>query len=114
MASDDQQAKLQAIGRIPVGARVVTQVGMPCTNSWALPRNSHLGAMVMVRRDGFSNDQWLMEGANLLNLRYNAAGYFAADPSQIVRPNNCIGDRLHRTIDNSLGGFRARISTLSG
>ena len=55
---------------------------MPCTNSWPLARNSHLGAMVMVRRDGFSNDQWLMEGANLLNLRYKAAGYFAADPSQ--------------------------------
>lgn len=105
MASNDQQAKLQAIGHMPVGARVVTQVGMPCTNSWPLARNSHLGAMVMVRRDGFSNDQWLMEGANLLNLRYKAAGYFAADPSQIVRPNNCVGDRLHRTIDNSLGGI---------
>ena len=105
MASNDQQAKLQAIGYMPIGARVVTQVGMPCTNSWPLARNSHLGAMVMVRRDGFSNDQWLMEGANLLNLRYKAAGYFAADPSQIVRPNNCIGDRLHRTIDNSLGGI---------
>ena len=22
-----------------------------------------------------------------------------------MRPNNCIGDRLHRTIDNSLGGI---------
>ncbi len=104
MASDDQQAKLKAIDHMPVGARVVSQVGMPCSSTWPLLRNSHLGAMVMVRRDGFSNDQWLMEGANLLNLRYNAAGYFASDPSEIVRPNNCVGDRLHRTIDNSLGG----------
>ena len=105
MAADDQSAKLQAIGHMPVGARVVTQVGMPCVNGWPLARNSHIGAMVMVRRDGFSNDQWLMEGANLLNLRYKAAGYFAADPSQMVRPNNCYGDRLHRKIDNSLGGI---------
>ena len=49
-------------------------------------RNSHLGAMVIVRREGFSNDQWLLEGVNLLDLKYRAAGYYAADPSQLVRP----------------------------
>ena len=54
-----------------------------------------LGAMVIVRRDGFSNDQWLLEGVNLLDLKYRAAGYFAADPSQLVRPNRC-RDPLHR------------------
>jgi hypothetical protein len=101
MASDDQQAKLAALGHVERGARVVTLVGVPCENSWALPRNSHLGAMVMVRREGFSNDQWLVEGANLLNLKYTAAGYFAADPSQIVRENWC-PDRSHKTIDQSL------------
>jgi hypothetical protein len=105
IASNDQQAKLGAIDHIPMGARVVSQVGMPCVNTWPLARNSHLGAMVMVRREGFSNDQWLMEGANLLDLRYQAAGYFAADPSQMVRPNNCYGDRLHRQIDDSLAGI---------
>ena len=30
-----------------------------------------------------------MEGLNLLDLKYRAAGYFAADPSQLVRPNSC-------------------------
>jgi hypothetical protein len=64
-------------------------------------RNGHLGAMVIVRREGFSNDQWLLEGVNLLDLKYRAAGYFAADPSQLVRPNRC-RDPLHRTIDESL------------
>jgi hypothetical protein len=67
-------------------------------------RNSQLGAMVIVRRDGFSNDQWLLEGVNLLDLKYRAAGYFAADPSQLVRPNHCI-DGLHRQIDNSLAAL---------
>ena len=64
-------------------------------------RNSHLGAMTIVRRNGFSNDQWLLEGLNLLDLKYRAAGYFAADPSQLVRPNTC-RDSLHRQIDQSL------------
>ncbi|HUP66893.1 MAG TPA: hypothetical protein VM145_01595 [Sphingomicrobium sp.] len=100
-AADDQQAKLGALAEMPVGARVVSFVGLPCGTSWALARNSHLGAMVIVRREGFSNDQWLMEGLNLLDLKYTAAGYFAADPSNIVRPNRC-PDRLHRTIDRSL------------
>jgi aspartyl-tRNA synthetase len=67
-------------------------------------RNGHLGAMVIVRREGFSNDQWLLEGVNLLDLKYRAAGYFGADPSQLVRPNHCI-DRLHRMIDNSLASL---------
>ena len=100
-ASDDQQAKLQALDHVPEGARVASFVQLPCTEAWTLPRNSHLGAMVMVRRQGFSNDQWVVEGANLLDLEYREAGYFMSDPSQIVRPNNC-RDGLHRTIDQSL------------
>jgi hypothetical protein len=60
--------------------------------------------MVIVRREGFSNDQWLLEGVNLLDLRYRAAGYFAADPSQLVRPDHC-HDRLHRTISQSLSAL---------
>jgi hypothetical protein len=90
MAGADQNAKLQAINLMPEGARVITLTGMPCTEYWPLLRNSHLGAMVIVRRDGFSNDQWLLEGVNLLDLKYRAAGYFAADPSQLVRPNHCV------------------------
>jgi hypothetical protein len=104
MAAADQRAKLSAIDLMPEGARVITITGMTCTEYWPLLRNSHLGAMVIVRREGFSNDQWLMEGLNLLDLKYTAAGYFAADPSQLVRPNNC-RDPLHRTIDESLAAL---------
>jgi len=101
MAGSDQKAKLTAIDRMPVGSRVIALTGMPCRPYWPLLRSSHLGAMVIVRRDGFSNDQWLLEGVNLLDLKYKAAGYFAADPSQLVRPDGC-RDRLHRTISRSL------------
>src|SRR5437763_3194889 len=101
MAANDQSAKLKAIDAMPRGARVISLVGMTCQEYWPLLRNGHLGAMVIVRRDGFSNDQWLLEGVNLLDLKYRAAGYFAADPSQLVRPNRCL-DSLHRMIDDSL------------
>jgi hypothetical protein len=104
IAANDQQAKLHAIDRMPIGARVITLTGMPCREYWPLLRNSHLGAMVIVRRQGFSNDQWLLEGVNLLDLKYRSAGYFAADPSQLVRPVGC-RDWLHRTIDQSLASL---------
>ena len=101
IAADDQSAKMKAIDQMPRGARVISLVGMDCKEYWPMLRNGHLGAMVVVRREGFSNDQWLLEGVNLLDLKYRAAGYFAADPSQLVRPNRCV-DPLHRMIDDSL------------
>ena len=107
MAADDQTAKLRAIDAMPEGARVITLTGMTCNEYWPLLRNSHIGAMVIVRRDGFSNDQWVIEGVNLLDLKYRAAGYFAADPSQLVRPNDC-RDSLHRQIDQSLAALPRR------
>jgi hypothetical protein len=104
MAADDQSAKLEALRQVPEGSRVITLTGMTCSEYWPLLRNSHLGAMVIVRRAGFSNDQWLLEGINLLDLKYRAAGYFAADPSQLVRPNQCV-DGLHRQINGSLAAL---------
>ena len=104
MAGDDQSAKMKAIDVMPRGARVVSLVGMTCNEYWPMLRNGHLGAMVIVRREGFANDQWVIEGVNLLDLRYTKAGYFAADPSQLVRPNRCV-DRLHRMVDDSLSAL---------
>ena len=89
IASDDQQAKLAALDHVPEGARVISLVGYSCGETWALARNSHLGGMVIVRRNGFSNDQWTIEGANLMSLRYQGAGVFSADPSQFVRRPGC-------------------------
>jgi len=101
IASDDQGAKFAALDHIPTGSRVVSLVGYACGKTWALPRKTHYGAMVIVRREGFANDQWTIEGANLLSLKYKAAGIFAADPSQIVRGNNC-GGKNGWTIDHAL------------
>jgi hypothetical protein len=103
MEANRQEALLRAIDHVPMGARVVTMVGDPCGYAWPLPRDSHLGAMVIVRKQGFSNDQWVMEGLNLLDLRYTAAGHFAADPSQRVRRNGCGVGSLW-SIDHALRG----------
>ena len=104
IAANDQSAKLEALDVVPTGARVISLVGMTCQEYWPMLRNGHLGAMVVVRREGFSNDQWVIEGVNLMDLKYKKAGYFAADPSQLVRPNRC-RDPLHRTIDESLASL---------
>ena len=101
ISGNEHRQRLQAIELLPRGAKVVTLVGRPCGKEWALPRNTHLGAMIIVRRHGFSNDQWVIEGANLLGLNYRNAGCFAADPSQMVQPNDC-RRREYWPIDYSL------------
>jgi len=90
MAAQDQQAKLHALDHVPMGARVLSLVMEGCGNEWRLPRNTHLGAMTIVRRQGFSNDQWVTEGLNLLSLRYRDSRPFTSDPSQIVRVPRCM------------------------
>jgi len=105
IAANDQQAKLQALDHVPIGARLVHLSGQRCGHLWPLPRNSHLGAMALVRRQAFSNDQWAIDGANLLTVRFAEAGHFRADPSQMVREAGCATasiwppDRALRAID---------------
>ena len=89
IAADNQTTRLAALDHVPRGARLVHFVSLDCNARWAMPRNSHLGAMATVRRHAFSNDQWAVEGANLLSVRHTVAGRFMADPSQIVRPPEC-------------------------
>jgi hypothetical protein len=92
IAANRQGRMLQALDYVPEGSRVATLVGVPCGGTrWQLMRDTHLGAMVIVRRDGFSNDEWAMEGFNLLDLRYTAAGLYSADPSQMAHPDICHG-----------------------
>jgi len=93
IAANNQSARLAALDHVPRGARLVHLVSEDCASQWELPRNSHLGAMAIVRRHAFSNDQWAIEGANLLSVKFREARHFAADPSQIVRAPDCAGLR---------------------
>ncbi len=104
IAANNQSARLAALDQLPVGARLVHLVSEDCATLWALPRNTHLGAMATVRRNAFSNDQWAVEGANLLSVHYVAAGRFMSDPSQIVRPPSCPNADF-RPIDKALAAI---------
>ena len=101
MASAQQQAKLHALDHVPHGARVASFYGLPYAEPWSLQRDSHLGGLVISRREGFSNDQWITAGHNLLTLKYRDVGSFASNPSQVVRPNGT-HDGVYRTIDEAL------------
>ena len=92
--------ELAALDHLPRGAAVASFVGTRCDPAWALPRNHHLPALAIVRRDAFSNDQWAMAGAQLLRVRLPGAGRFATDPSQIVTERPCGSDWA--TLDRSL------------
>ena len=92
---------MQALRHIPEGARLVTLVGQDCSTAWPLFRNSHIPAMALVRREAFANDQWAVEGANLLTVTYYAAGFFQSDPSQMVKSATCRALPM-KTIDWSL------------
>ena len=102
LAANQQQAQLAALDQVPRGARLLTLIHVPCRSQWALPRNSHLGAMAIVRRHAFSNDQWAIEGMNLLSVRYTAAGRFMSDPSQLVRSPTCPPRTEYRPTDRAL------------
>ena len=90
MESRETQAMLGAIDHIPQGAAVLFLAGDNCNQAPAMPRNAHLGSMVIVRRQGFSNDQWQAAGAQLLRVRYADAGNFREDRSSVLYSSMCI------------------------
>ena len=101
IAADRQNASIVALDRLPMGAASISLVGEPCAGQWKLPRDSHFGGMATVRRHAFTNDQWAVEGANLLTVKYREAAPFVADPSQMVKPNGC-GNRERMEVDQAL------------
>jgi hypothetical protein len=80
---------LAALDHVPRGARLVSFVGRNCREPWAMSRLLHLPGMAIVRRHAFSNDQWTMAGAQLLDVRYRRAWPFMRDPSEVVTPRPC-------------------------
>ena len=101
-------ANLAAIEHIPHGARLVSFVGRPCVEDWAMSRLLHLPAMAIVRREAFSNDQWVLPGAQLLTVHYDPGErFFIQDASQIVTEFRCRYEPW-RTIDQALAHFPRR------
>lgn len=85
------RAELVALDHVPQHARIVALVGRQCFAEWQLERRSHLSSMAIVRRHAFTNDQFILPGAQLIGVRYAAGAPFVHDPSQMVTPDNCTG-----------------------
>ena len=96
----EQQRELDAISSIPHGASVLSLVSRPCNGVWSDLRRDHLPGMAIVRRDIFTNEQWALEGQQLLRIRYSPAAPYLADPSQLVYPSACpdIGSRFNTAL----------------
>jgi hypothetical protein len=91
--------ELRALDHLPRGASVLAMVIRPCGNVWSTARLDHLPAMAIVRRDAFSNDQWVMEGAQAVKVIKPGVGRYGSDPSQLVYPKGCNeGSDLHRAM----------------
>jgi len=96
--------ELAALEHVPEGARMVSFIGRQCREPWAMTRLLHLSAIGIVRRHAFSNDQWTMAGAQLLNTRYREGWPFIRDASQVVTEKPCRREAW-RTLDESLAHF---------
>jgi hypothetical protein len=93
--------ELAALAHVPHGARMVSFVGRPCIENWAMTRLLHLSGMAIVRNHAFSNDQWTMAGAQLLHVRYKPGWPFVRDATQIVTERRCPHE-YWRSIDMAL------------
>jgi hypothetical protein len=93
--------ELKALDHVPVGARMVSLVGEVCGNRWRQSRLHHLPGLAIVRREAFSNEQWVMAGAQLLSVHFREGLPFVRDPSQIVVPKKCKGE-AYRPINQAI------------
>jgi hypothetical protein len=89
IADREMRERLGALDVIPRGAAVLSLTGEHCGTKWEIPRHAHVGSFVIIRRSGFSNDQWQTAGAQLLRSRHAAAGDFQADPSGTAFSKAC-------------------------
>ncbi len=98
--SAEQQREIAAIAAIPRGAAVLSLIARPCGNAWTDLRRDHLPGLAIVRRDVFTNDQWVIAGQQLLSIRHQVAAPYLADPSQSVYPAQCsdIGSNFNAAI----------------
>ena len=89
--------ELAALDHVPRGARMVSFVGRPCVEPWAMSRLLHLPGLAIVRNHAFSNDQWTMQGAQLLHVRYRPGWPFIRDATQVaaLRCPEDVENRLH-------------------
>jgi hypothetical protein len=95
--ADAEQRKItQALDHVPRGARVLTLASGHCDDDWKAARHWHLGALVISRKYGFSNDQWQLPGAQLVSVKYDAAEPFRDSKSVMIFSTECAASLKQR------------------
>ena len=84
-------AELLALRHIPEHSRVIVINNRDCDSRvhWRADRLDHLGDLAIVYRRSWTNSQWDVDGAHLLQIRYRPSERFYDDPSQYVWPSAC-------------------------
>jgi hypothetical protein len=80
---------LSALSSVPMGARILVLVpsnGLPDLLNYGSRPMAHLADLAIVRRDALVNSEWVIAGAQLLQVRANADIAYHTDPSQLVAP----------------------------
>ena len=87
------QREFVAIDHIPDGARVASFITYRC-GTWSLDRRAHLPSIALARRHIFTNDQFILSGAQLIQIRYKGGFPIDRDPTQLMKSNICGGSDL--------------------
>jgi hypothetical protein len=90
------------IDKVAVGSRVASFVGVGCDALWKKERLDHISALLIVRRNAFSNDQWATAGSHLISIKKADAPGFDQDPSQFVTAEPCKPKQYWRTLNQAL------------
>jgi hypothetical protein len=109
-ARADREAhhELTMLDAVSIGARVLFLVEQDCGLIWSLPRKSHFGSFVIVRRSGFANDQWDNSGSQLVRIIHDVPADFRSDPSQFFVADRCSG-AAQSSLVRYAGGGSARV-----
>lgn len=86
--------ELALIDELPQHAQLVLVHQKVCsaTGSRGIVRESHLGGYAIARKHAFSNDQWQVQGGQLLTIHNPALAPFDRDPSQFDHTRACVHD----------------------
>jgi hypothetical protein len=74
--------ELAAISAIPQNAAMIAMVGDGHQAEWRLPRKGHIPSFAIIRKQAFSNDQYVIPSQQALRVIRTPAPNFDRDPSQ--------------------------------
>lgn len=97
-------ATLEALDHIPQGANMVSFMGRRTGVPWYTNREEHIAAIAIARKQAFSNDQWVLEGAQLVSIKRKDARGWDRDPSQMTKANKSKYE-VWRTTEDAVRDF---------